>query len=53
MKVIIIGGDVSALVCAITCRRENLDVIVLESEQDTEVPRTSHLEMRPATNHQR
>ncbi|GAQ44729.1 salicylate hydroxylase [Aspergillus niger] len=36
MKVIIIGGDVSALVCAITCRRENLDVIVLESEQDTE-----------------
>ncbi|BCS05087.1 FAD-dependent oxidoreductase [Aspergillus luchuensis] len=38
MKVIIIGGDVSALVCAITCRRDNLDVIVLESGQDTETP---------------
>ncbi|XRM43240.1 hypothetical protein ABZX51_006435 [Aspergillus tubingensis] len=38
MKVIIIGGDVSALVCAITCRRDNLDVIVLESEEDTETP---------------
>ncbi|PYH63849.1 FAD-dependent oxidoreductase [Aspergillus vadensis CBS 113365] len=38
MKAIIIGGDVSALVCAITCRRDNLDVIVLESGQDTETP---------------
>ncbi|PWY66249.1 salicylate hydroxylase [Aspergillus eucalypticola CBS 122712] len=38
MKVIIIGGDVSALVCAITCRRDNLNVIVLESGQDTETP---------------
>lgn len=53
MKVIIIGGDVSALVCAITCRRDNLDVIVLESGQDTEVPRTSYLQMRPTTNYQR
>ncbi|GKZ71686.1 hypothetical protein AnigIFM50267_007728 [Aspergillus niger] len=38
MRVIIIGGDVSAFVCAITCRRDNLDVIVLESGQDTETP---------------
>lgn len=51
MRVIIIGGDVSAFVCAITCRRDNLDVIVLESGQDTEVPRNSHLELRPTTNH--
>ncbi|RAL06386.1 FAD-dependent oxidoreductase [Aspergillus ibericus CBS 121593] len=36
MKVIIIGGDVPALVCAITCRRENVDVIVLEGDVDVE-----------------
>ncbi|OJJ04025.1 hypothetical protein ASPVEDRAFT_54276 [Aspergillus versicolor CBS 583.65] len=30
MKVIIVGGGLGGLACAIACRRENLDVVVLE-----------------------
>ncbi|PYI02136.1 FAD/NAD(P)-binding domain-containing protein [Aspergillus sclerotiicarbonarius CBS 121057] len=36
MKVLIVGGDISALLCAITCRRENVDVVVLEGDIDVE-----------------
>ena len=40
MKVLIVGGDIPALVCAIACRRENVDVVVLEDDIDVEV--TTH-----------
>jgi salicylate hydroxylase len=30
MKVIIVGAGLGGLACAIACRRENLDVVVLE-----------------------
>lgn len=30
MKVVIVGGGIGGLVCAIACRRENLEVVLLE-----------------------
>ncbi|PWY79399.1 salicylate hydroxylase [Aspergillus sclerotioniger CBS 115572] len=36
MKIIIVGGDIPALVCAITCRRGNVEVVVLEGDIDVE-----------------
>lgn len=34
MKIIIIGAGLGGLACAIACRRENLDVVVLERSSD-------------------
>lgn len=40
MKVIIIGAEVDGLICAIACKREQLDVIVLEQQAEIEVSGT-------------
>ncbi|OJK00676.1 hypothetical protein ASPACDRAFT_117014 [Aspergillus aculeatus ATCC 16872] len=37
MKVIVIGAEVDGLICAIACKREQLDVIVLEQQAEIEV----------------
>ncbi|RAH43362.1 FAD/NAD(P)-binding domain-containing protein [Aspergillus brunneoviolaceus CBS 621.78] len=37
MKVIIIGAEVDGLICAIACKREQLNVIVLEQHAEIEV----------------
>jgi salicylate hydroxylase len=32
MKVVIVGAGLGGLACAIACRRENIDVVILEKE---------------------
>ncbi|RAL10533.1 salicylate hydroxylase, partial [Aspergillus homomorphus CBS 101889] len=36
MKVVIVGADIDGLICAIACKQEHLDVIVLEQRADTD-----------------